>query len=128
MCIIQRWCIIALAVCLAIAVFQRAQNWGVRVYGLCMIIFSGIGGFVAGRQVWLQHLPPEQQPECGPGFDYLVENFPLSEALTYIFSGDGNCAIVDWTLFGQSLATWSLMLFLFFGLMGCWVLLRRVKV
>ena len=118
MCIIQRWCIIALTVWLIIALVHRTQRKGQIIYGFGVLLFSGLGAFTAARQVWLQHLPKELQPECGPGFNYLMENFPLTEALSYMFAGDGNCAVVDWTFLGQSLATWSLVLFIFFVVMG----------
>lgn len=128
MCMVQRWAIIALTVWFIIAlVHNRTSSSAQCVYGIGIILFSGLGGFTAARQVWLQHLPPEAQPACGPGFDYLLENFPLTEALHYIFAGDGNCAIVDWTFLGQSLATWSLVIFVFLVLLGAAVIIRSLK-
>ena len=66
------------------------------------------GGFaVAARQVWLQHLPPDRVPQCGPDLYFMLENFPLSRTLKTLVSGTGECAVVDWTL-GFSIAEWSL--------------------
>lgn len=82
-----------------------------RLLSLLMAL-SAIGGLVtAGRQVWLQHLPPEQVPECGPGLAYWLENEPWLQTLSLLFKGDGNCAEVDWTFMGLSMAEWSLAWF-----------------
>ena len=35
-----------------------------------------VGG-VAARHVWLQSLPPDQVPSCGPGLDYWLDTLPL---------------------------------------------------
>lgn len=127
MCIIQRWAIIGLTLWLILAICHRPQPRGQIVYGFGIIILAALGGITAARQVWLQHLPPAEQPACGPGFDYLIENFPLTEALGYIFAGDGNCATIDWTFLGQSLAVWSLCTFIVFAIAGSWVALRAIR-
>ena len=48
-------------------------------------------------------------PACGPGFDYIIDSFPLGEALTMIFQGSGECADVDWVFMGLSMPTWTLI-------------------
>jgi disulfide bond formation protein DsbB len=120
MCILQRWIFIGLTLVLIIAFLQNPQHLGQRLYGVSIILLSTVGSIIAGRQVWLQHLPPEARPECGPGFDFLMQNFPMMEAFHYIFSGSGECAIIDWTFLGQSLAVWSLVLFIILILLGLW--------
>ena len=37
--------------------------------------FFSIGGVLAGRQIYLQSLPPDLVPSCGPDLDYLLEIF-----------------------------------------------------
>lgn len=77
-----------------------------------LIILSAIGGLViAGRQVWLQHLPEDQVPACGPGLEYMLDVFPLAEALPMIFAGSGECAEVQWTFLSFSIPEWSLVCF-----------------
>jgi protein dithiol:quinone oxidoreductase len=71
-----------------------------------------MGAAVAGRQVWLQHLPPDQVPECGPGLEYMLEVYPLGETLAKILKGTGDCAEVDWTFLGLSIAEWALISFI----------------
>ncbi len=54
---------------------------------------------VAGRHVWLQHLPPDQVPSCGPGLNYLIDALPMKTVLQEVLSGSGECAAIDWTFF-----------------------------
>ena len=95
----------------AIALLAAVHNRAVRVYaGLCAVSALA-GAAIAGRQVWLQHLPPEAVPACGPSLEYMLQTLPFSDVLTHMLKGDGNCAIVDWRLWGLSMAEWSLLCF-----------------
>ena len=87
---------------------------------------AGAGIGVAGRHVWLQNLPPDQVPSCGPGFDYIIDSFPLSEALQLIFTGSGECASVDWQFLGWSMPAWVVISVTVVGLFGLWNNLRRI--
>ena len=82
------------------------------LYTTMLLIITLIGAGIAGRQIWLQHLPADQVPECGPGLDYLLEVFPLAETLKMVFTGSGECAEVHWTFAGLSIAEWSLVCFI----------------
>src|SRR5918996_336532 len=44
-------------------------------------------------------------------FFAMMENFPLSRTLKTLFSGTGECAVVDWTFLRLSIAEWSLVSF-----------------
>ena len=65
----------------------------------------------ASRQVWLQHLPEDKVPQCGPDLYFMIENFPLGRTLRTLIEGTGECAKVDWTFLGLSIAEWSLICF-----------------
>ena len=106
------------------AVIAALHGRRLRIYGL-LVALAAVGGVaVAGRQVWLQHLPPDQVPACGPSLDYMMQTLPFGEVLIKLFKGDGNCAIVDWRLLGMSMAEWSLLWFAILAAAGC-VLVRR---
>ena len=96
-----------------------ARRLALRRVAAVLVVLSAIGGIVtAGRQVWLQHLPKDQVPECGPGLQYWLENMPLLETLSLLFRGDGNCAEVQWTFLGLSMGEWSLTWFIAFLVIG----------
>ncbi len=111
LCVLQRIAYIAVAIIALIAAIHAPTNWLRPVYGVLIAVAALVGAGIAGRQVWLQHLPPDKVPECGPGYDYLMDVFPLDEALGMIFTGSGECAEVDWIFLGLSIAEWSLLMF-----------------
>jgi disulfide bond formation protein DsbB len=76
------------------------------IYNALILISSLAGTGIASWHTWLQNLPADKVPSCGPGFDYLVGNFPLSDALSLIFSGSGECATIDWSFMWLSMPTW----------------------
>lgn len=129
LCTFQRGAFIVLgAVFLIGALHAPNGQGGRRVYAVFALIAAGLGIAVAGRHVWLQHLPADQVPACGPDLSFMMEAFPLADVLRKVFTGSGECAEVDWTFLGLSMPEWSLIWFL--GLAG-WALyagFRRSKV
>lgn len=125
LCLTQRgfYLLIGVFALLALGV-QKLR--GVRISFYLLMAASAIGGIAtAGRQVWLQHLPPEKVPECGPGLSYWLENMPLLKTVELLFKGDGNCAEVDWVFLGLSMAEWSLIMFVALLLACFWLLVTR---
>jgi disulfide bond formation protein DsbB len=100
LCISQRVFVILCGfTCLASAIHNPGPS-GERNYafaGASMCIF---GSYCAGRQIWLQHLPEDQVPACGPGLTYIYDNFPFMETLSFLLKGDGNCAEVQYRFLG----------------------------
>jgi disulfide bond formation protein DsbB len=84
---------------------------------------SGAG--VAGWHVWIQHLPPDQIPSCGPGLDYMLDNLPLSDVLKMVFGGSGECAEVVWQFLGLSMPAWVFIAIVTVGAGGIWNNLRK---
>ena len=96
-------------------------------FGLLTALFSAAGAAVAGRNLWLQSLPPDQVPECGPGLDYLLDTFPLAKALPMVLQGSGECAKVAWTMLGLSIPAWALGWFLVFFMAGVAAMFLRER-
>jgi len=115
LCIFQRLVFFVMSLMFLIAAIHNPSNKGKRYYNSITLIVSIVGMFISGRHVWLQHLPKDQVPTCGPGLNYLLDNFPLSDALNQILRGSGECADVSWTLFGFSMPELTLMLFITFA-------------
>ena len=67
---------------------------------------------VAGRHIYLQNLPADQIPECGPGLEFMLSNMPLADALQKALAGSGECADVSWTFLGLSMPWWTLFWYL----------------
>ena len=113
LCIVQRILLLAVGVAfLAAALHRPAGRLGAGVYGGVIAFIAAIGVAVAGRHVWLQHLPPEKRPACGPALDYLLSAFGPVEGLSRVLRGSGECGAVDWTLLSFSIPEWTLAAFM----------------
>lgn len=113
LCIFQRVALAATGlIALLGALHSPRSSGGRRVYGLLAFLAAGTGAAIAARHVWIQHLPADQVPECGPGLSYLLESLPSYLAVVRkVLAGSGECAKVDWTLFGFSMPEWTLLCF-----------------
>ncbi|MCI0400416.1 MAG: disulfide bond formation protein B [Gammaproteobacteria bacterium] len=111
LCILQRLAFVLIALISLIAAIHGPRSAGVRIYSTLIILGALGGAAIAGRQVYLEHLPPEQVPECGPGLEYMLNTYPLGKTLKIILSGTGDCAEVLWTFLGLSIPTWTLICF-----------------
>lgn len=125
LCIFQRVAMIATGVVAFAAFVHGPGRTGRRVYAVLTLLAITGGIVVAGRHVWLQHLPPDQVPACGPGLQYWLDTFPLREVMMKVFRGTGECAVVDWTFLGLALPAWTLAAFIGLGGITVWQLLRR---
>ncbi len=125
LCIFDRYVIGVAAVLFGIgALFNPARMWVRRLHaGVTSLVLLG-GVAIGVRHVWLQQLPPEDVPACGPSLDYMFDVFPFFEALSMIFQGSGSCAEVDAHFLGVTLAQWTLVLFVVLLLMPLWLLVR----
>lgn len=112
MCIFQRLAMLATGGVFLLAALHGPRRGGRWVYSLLCLVTAGAGALIAGRHTWLQKLPEDQRPSCGPTLDYLVDMMPLREVVETVLRGDGNCARIDWTLFGQSLPAWTMAFFM----------------
>lgn len=107
LCLMQRiWFFLTGAIALA----GLAHNPAIAAYPIATFTACAAGGGFAIRQLWLQSLPADQVPACGPGLDYMIDVFPFSEVLRAMTMGTGDCAEVVWQ-FGLTLPGWSLATF-----------------
>ena len=111
LCIFQRLCYFGVAIVAIVAWIQGPVWRGRQIYAvlLALIALAGLG--IAGRQTWLQNLPADRVPECGPGLEFMLEMYAPFEVLQRVLRGTGDCAKVDWTFLGFSIAEWSLACF-----------------
>ncbi len=126
LCIFQRVGLMVMGLFALIAAIHGPSKRGVRI-GYSLLATLGVlwSVGVAARHVWLQHLPPDDVPACGPGLDYWIDVFPMQEVIQKVLHGSGECAKVDWTLLGWSLPHWALLFFVGLLLVNLWQLLRK---
>ncbi|WP_367154992.1 disulfide bond formation protein B [Methylomonas sp. HYX-M1] len=109
LCISQRLAILATGLVFLVAALH---NKGIKAYAIGGAVSALIGASISSRHVWLQHLPPEQVPECSPGLEYVFKHFPLTDTVKLMLTGTGECAQVDATFLGLSIPAWTLIAFL----------------
>lgn len=125
LCIMQRVAFMGVALLFFIFAFLPKRIAFLRTQGFLLIVMAGIGCVIAARQIYLQHLPADQVPACGPGLNYLLQTFSLPQVVSMIFQGSGECAVVDWRFFGLSMASWSFLWLLFFSMWGVCLIRKK---
>jgi len=124
LCMTQRLFVACWGVAALLGALHNPAHWGARVYAALCGVSACLGALVAARHVWLQGLPADQVPACGPPLDYLLNNFPLREAIDTMLMGDGNCAEIVWTFMGLSIPEQTLLVFCTALAVALWLVLR----
>lgn len=125
LCMIQRVIFIAMLVLFAIATLHNPKRSGTKVYGALIVLLAVSGVGTASRHIWLQHLPKDQVPACGPGLEYMLGNFPMAEVWQELMHGSGECAAKGWTFLGLGIPEWSLFLYVLLGVWAVMITLRK---
>ena len=110
MCILQRYAFIVLGVIALAAAIHNPALLGRRIYSGLLVVMAATGGGIAIRHVYLEHYPPKIF-DCGADVGFMLESFPLTQALPMIFRGTGDCTKVVWQFLDLSIAEWSLICF-----------------
>ncbi len=120
LCMVQRVIFIAILAVFVLATLHGPKRLGQRFYAALIGVFSLTGVGVAARHIWIQNLPPDQVPACGPGLDYMLETMPMSNVLKELMHGSGECAEKGWTFLSLGIPEWSLLCYL---ALGAWAVL-----
>jgi len=119
LCVFQRVGTIALGLAFLIAAIHNPAGWGRGVYVMLVPIVGLAAAAVSARHVWLQNLPKDQVPACGPDLSFMLDVFPFFEVLSTVLSGSGECAKISWQFLGLSMPAWTLILL---GALSAWAL------
>jgi len=127
LCIMQRVFFTAAGITALVGFIHNPGMRGIKVYGVLTAALAVAGSGFAMRQIWLQHLPKDQVPACGPSLSYMLQEFPLAETLKVMFSGDGNCAEIAWVdpVIGLGIPEWAIVGFAVIAAAGIYQALRR---
>ena len=122
LCIFQRLLYLLIG-CLAV-VGALLPGWG-RLWA-ALLGLTAVGGLAtAGYQSWLQYLPTASM-ECGFGEPTLIEQVVDWFGVLWpaVFMATGFCSSKDWMFLGLSMANWSCLCFLAFGIVAGSMLAR----
>ncbi len=115
LCIFQRVAMIGVGIVMLAAALHGPAGKSALAYGVLGFAVAAVGAGIAIRHVWLQNLPPDAVPACGPGLDYMLDAFPLIDAVRMVFTGSGECAEINWSFVGLSMPAWVLIWFVTLG-------------
>ncbi|MGL4563902.1 MAG: disulfide bond formation protein B [Halioglobus sp.] len=110
LCMTQRVFVVLWGVIALVAALHNPARTGRRRYATLCALAALAGAAVAVRHVWIQHLPPDQVPACGPSLEYMLDTLPFSETVTMVLMGDGDCAAIHWTFLGLSIPEQTLVM------------------
>jgi disulfide bond formation protein DsbB len=127
LCILQRFALIGLGFIFLVGTVIHFKKTGNIILTLFAMLFSTIGAALAGRQVWLQHLPANQSSDCGASLDYMLQAFPWNEVLQKVLEGTSECSHIGLEFLHISLAGWSFVCFSGFILALLWQLCRLFR-
>jgi len=127
LCVLQRVAFMWMGVAALLALVHNPGKIGQRVYAWLFTLGAVFGMIIAARHVWLQNLPPDLVPECSPGLNYMLENWPVTEIFKTIFYGSGDCAEILWTFLGMSMPMWTFVWYVGLSVVALWVVYRQRK-
>ena len=111
LCILQRVAVIGMGLVFAVAALHAPRGKGLRVYSALLVLIGAAGAAVSARHVWLQNLPKDRVPECGPGLEFMLQQFPMSQVFTLVLRGSGECAEAGWRFLGLTIPAWTFLWF-----------------
>lgn len=127
LCIFQRVAFAWIGVVALVAAIHDPRGTGRWFYGVLLTLGAGAGTYIAGRHIWLQNLPPDQVPECGPGLSYMMDTLPFMDVLSAVLAGDGSCAEVQWNFLGLSMPGWTLVWYVGLGLITLFLIFSKTR-
>ena len=125
LCILQRITFLLVGLICLISCCHNPRGYGQKIYYLLASCTSFFGMYLAGKQIWLQHLPKDEIPACTPPVSYMLDNFPLQDVISFMFHGTGECAKVQWQLLGLSIPSWSFIAFTLLSIVFLYFLFFR---
>lgn len=111
MCMMQRAIYLVTAGFALLTLISLRHRILTTIFSILGLLSAVTGIAVAARQVWLQHLPKDEVPACGPPLEYMIEVFPIMEVLQSMLMGTGDCAEVQWQWLSLSIPAWSIVAF-----------------
>ena len=127
LCISQRIIFMSLGILFLLAAFVKPETIFSKILTVFQVLTALGGAGVAIRHWYLQAHRGEIIADCGVGFDYMFDNFPLQKAFKLIFRGTGDCAAIDWTVLGLSLPQLGLIAFIGFGIFALYLAKLNLK-
>lgn len=126
LCILQRIAFVAMGALFLFGALTGSRPGWRKISSLLVALAALVGALIAGWHVRMQHLPADEVPSCsGMDLSYMLEAFPLQRVVQKVFTGSGECAVIDWSFLGLSMPSWTLIWYLGLGVAVIWAGFKR---
>ena len=125
LCTLQRISFGLVGIFFFIGIFAYRSRIITQLINFLSLIASSLGGFFAGRQIWLQYFPTGDSSECGVSLEYMMQVLPLNEVAQKIFSGSAECSQRGFEFLWLNMAEWALAWFVLFFLTSFYLLMKK---
>lgn len=123
LCLLQRLVFMALGLVFLIAAIHNPKPFGRLCYSTLSGLLALLGVSLAVRHIWVQQHPESKIQVCVPGYQYVLQNFPWHQIVSFFLASAENCSKIV-PVWGISIPIWSLLAFLgFFGI-SVWLFVR----
>ena len=126
LCTLQRLTFAVLGVVFLLGTLLCQFRSARLIANILAITTSGLGIFLAGRQIWLQHFHTDSS-ECGVSLQYMIQVLPLNEVLQKVFAGSAECAQRGWEFLSLNMAEWALFWFAGFMVFSFYLLFKGLR-
>ena len=111
LCMVSRVIVFMLGLFYLLLAIHNPAKLTLKIYHSVLSLLSLLGVLISGRHIYLQSLPADEVPSCGPGLDYMLDTLPMSDVLKEIMHGSGECAEVSWQFLSLSMPSWMLIFY-----------------
>ncbi len=127
LCIMQRIFFMALGVAFLLGTLAKPRKRFHKITTFLQVALALGGAGWSARHWYIQANEETMATDCGVGFDEMFQNFPLEKALALVFKGAGDCAEIDWTLWGLTLPQLALIIFVVYAVYAIWLYVINKK-
>lgn len=111
LCTLQRLCFVICGIFFALGILTYKSRIMTTLINFSVMLFSGLGMFLAGRQIWIQMYASADSSECGISLEHMLTILPWQDVMQKVFSGSAECSQRGWELLGINIPEWSLIIF-----------------
>lgn len=126
LCTLQRLTFVIIGFICLIGIFIYKRTWQRLIINALLLLFSIVGIGLAGRQIWIQQLNPNND-QCGVSLQYMMKILPLNKVIERALAGSAECSERGWEFLHLNIAEWSLISFVLFLLISLYLFLREIK-
>lgn len=112
LCMVSRLWVYLLGALFLLAALHNPKEGIQKIYHIVLCLIAALGIGTSAHHLYLQSLPADEVPSCGPGLEYMLETLPFTEVLNQLLQGSGECAEVSWRFLGLSMPAWMLVFYI----------------